>query len=286
MIKRGGDMNSFCDLHTHSVFSDGMCTPEQIIDEAMKRGLAAVALTDHDSIDGLPDFLVAAKGKPVEAIPGAEFAVTQNGTELHLLGLYIPEAAFETVGQLMQQVHRRREECVFRLVESLNRSGFQLDFDKMKKDAKGQVTRAHVAAEIQAQGIMDAQQAFSTLLKPGAGHYTSPERLPFGQVLEMLVEIGAVPVLAHPFLNMTAHQLEAFLPEAKKAGLVGMECIYSAYDRKTMETSFALAQSCGLLPSGGSDYHGSIRAEAVLGNGDFPVPYAYAEALRQHSCFQ
>ena len=275
-------MNSICDLHTHSVFSDGMCTPAQIIDEAIERGLAAVALTDHDSIDGLPEFLAAAKGKPVEAIPGAEFAVTQEGTELHLLGLYIPESAFETVGQLMQQVHRRREECVYKLVESLNRSGFRLDFDKLKQGAKGQLTRAHVAAEIQAQGIMTAQQAFSTLLKPGAGHYTSPGRLPFRQVLELLVEIGAVPVLAHPFLNMTANQLEVFLPEAKKAGLVGIECIYSAYDRETMEASFDLAQSCALLPSGGSDYHGSIRAEAVLGNGSCPIPYAYAKALRQH----
>ena len=278
-------MNGFCDLHTHSVFSDGYSTPAQIIDGAIAAKLAAVALTDHDSIDGLPDFLAAAEGKPIEAIPGAEFAVTYEGTELHLLGLYIPVSAFETVGELTQLVHRRREECVFNLVESLNRSGFRLDFEKIKGGAQGQVTRAHVAAEIQAQGIMGAEQAFATLLKPGAGHYTSPKRLPFEQVLEMLCQIGAVPVLAHPFLNMTAPQLDAFLPEAKKAGLVGMECIYSAYDSKTMEASFAMAQTHGLLPSGGSDYHGSIRADAVLGNGSCPIPYAYAKALQQRSCY-
>ena len=179
-------------------------------------------------------------------------------------------------------MRQRRENCVFDLVQSLNRSGFQLDFDKIKENAKGQVTRAHVAAQIQEQGIMSAEQAFSTLLRPGAGHYTSPERLSFAQVLELLRQIGAVPVLAHPFLNMTRQQMLAFLPEAKKAGLAGMECIYSGYDRKTVEDSFALAGSCGLLPGGGSDYHGSIRKEAILGNGDHPIAYAYAQALKEY----
>lgn len=272
-------MEKFCDLHTHSVYSDGFCTPTQIVEDAIRLDLAAIALTDHDSIDGLPEFLDAAAGKPIEAIAGAEFAVVWEGTELHLLGLFIPSSAFSSIAELMEQVRLRREQCVFDLVESLNRAGFHLDFDTLKQHAQGQVTRAHVAAAIENTGLMDAGTAFRTLLKPGAGHYTSPQRLPFSQVLDMLCSVGAVPVLAHPFLNMTPQQLAHFLPIAKRQGLVGMECIYSAYDRQTTEASFALAQSCGLLPSGGSDFHGSIRPEAPLGNGDRPIPYRFCQAL-------
>lgn len=272
-------MEKYCDLHTHSVFSDGFCTPTQIVEEAVGIGLSAVALTDHDSIDGLPEFLSAAADKPIEAVAGAEFAVVWEGTELHLLGLFIPSSAFSSIAELMEEVHRRREQCVFDLVESLNRSGFRLDFDALKQHAQGQVTRAHVAAAIEKTGLMDAGTAFRTLLKPGAGHYTSPQRLPFSLIVGMLRDIGAVPVLAHPFLNMTAGQLEQFLPLAKKQGLVGMECIYSAYDEKTTADAFALAQRCALLPSGGSDFHGSIRPEAPLGNGDRPISYDFCRTL-------
>ena len=272
-------MERFCDLHTHSVFSDGFNTPAQIIDDAIQTGLSAVALTDHDSVDGLPDFLQAATGKPVEAIAGAEFAVTYEGTELHLLGLFIPEAAFSPIAELMQQVHQRREQCVYDLVQTLNQAGYSLDFSVLKENAEGQVTRAHVAAAIEAKGYMRATTAFQTLLKPGAGYYTSPQRLPFLQVLDMLRSLNAVPVLAHPFLNMSAQQLAAFLPLAKKKGLVGMECLYSAYDDKTTRLAFQLADAIGLLPSGGSDFHGAIRPEASLGGQQ--VPYRYAQALRQ-----
>ena len=272
-------MEKFCDLHTHSVYSDGFCTPAQIVEDAVRLNLAAIALTDHDSIDGLPEFLDAAAGKPIEAIAGAEFAVVWEDTVLHLLGLFIPQSAFSSIAALMDQVRQRREQCVFDLVESLNRAGFHLDFDTVKQQAQGQVTRAHVAAAIEQAGRMRADVAFQTLLKPGAGHYTSPQRLPFSQVLDMLCSVGAVPVLAHPFLNMTPQQLAHFLPVAKRQGLVGMECIYSAYDRKTTEDAFALAQSCGLLPSGGSDFHGSIRPEVPLGNGEHPIPYRLCQAL-------
>jgi len=270
----------YCDLHTHSVFSDGTDTPTQIVNSAVAFGLKAVALTDHDSVDGLPEFLAAAQEKPIEAVPGGEFAVVYEGTELHLLGLYIPTTAFAEFAGLMRQVQKRREDCVHSLVDSLNRAGYTLNFGELKHGAKGQLTRAHVALAMEEKGYMSAERAFQTLLKPGNGHYESPKRLGFLQVLELIRDCGAVPVLAHPFLNMSADQLKVFLPQAKKWGLLGMECIYSGYNAETTKIAYAMAESCGLLPSGGSDYHGDIRPEAKLGNGDQRIPYTYAEALR------
>ena len=272
-------MAQYCDLHTHSVFSDGTYTPAQTIDKAISLGLSAVALTDHDSIDGLQGFLEAAKGKPIQAVAGIEFAVVHEGTELHLLGLFLPTNAFPQIGDLMQQVQQRREDRVYDLVASLNRAGYTLDFGAIKADAKGQVTRAHVAAAIEQQGYMAATTAFRTLLKPGAGHYTSPQRLPFLPTLELIRSVNAVPVLAHPLLNMSPSELKKFLPQAKKWGLAGMECIYSAYDDQAIANSFALAESCGLQPSGGSDFHGDIRPEAPLGNPRHPIPYEFCQTL-------
>ena len=274
-------MEKFCDLHTHSVFSDGFCTPTQIVEEAVRMGLAAVALTDHDSIDGLPEFLSAAADKPIEAVAGAEFAVTWEGTELHLLGLFIPRSAFSSIGQLMAEVHRRREERVFALVESLNQTGFHLDFNKLKQQAKGQVTRAHVAAAIEESGLMDAGTAFRTLLKPGAGHYISPQRLPFLQVLDMLRDVGAVPVLAHPFISLSEGELRRFLPEAKEHGLAAMETRYSTYSPEVTVAAHAIAQEFELLESGGSDFHGENKPDIHLGSGtgDLVVPYGFVQKL-------
>ena len=125
-------MGRFCDLHTHSVFSDGTCTPEEILREAAGLGLAAVALCDHNTADGLPDFLSAAAGQAVEAVAGAEFSVDLEGTELHLLALYLPERAFPQVSELMLAVNRRKEESNIALVESLNRAGYRIDYGAIK----------------------------------------------------------------------------------------------------------------------------------------------------------
>lgn len=98
-----------CDLHTHSIFSDGTYSPEELINEAVNIGLSSIALCDHNTVDGLPDFLNAANGKNIEAIAGSEFSVEYNGTELHLLALYIPKESFNKISVLMKKVNIRKE---------------------------------------------------------------------------------------------------------------------------------------------------------------------------------
>ena len=277
-------MNRICDLHTHSVFSDGTDTPAQIIAEAVRLGLSAVALCDHNTVDGLPDFLAAARDKPLDAIPGAEFSVDLEGTELHLLGLFLPQGAFSQISDLMRQVNDRKEQSNIDLVDALNRAGFSLCYDTIKAATPaGKVNRAHIAAALTKAGYTATiSDAFRTLLSPAAGYYREPQRLTVWQMLEFLTAIGAVPVLAHPFLNLTKERLAAFLPRAKQAGLAGMECQYSLYDAATTKTSLDLAAEFGLLPSGGSDYHGSNKPDIRLGcgKGNLSVPGQWAQALR------
>lgn len=276
-------MKPFCDLHTHSVFSDGTDTPAQIIHAAVEIGLSAVALCDHNTVDGLPEFLNAARGQPIQAIAGGEFSVDYRGTELHLLGLFIPEAAFPPISQRMQEAIRRKEESNITLVERLNQAGYHLDYTAIKaRSPRGKINRAHIAAELTARGYTPSiSRAFETLLSKTGGFYTEPERISVFEMIRFLRELGVLPVLAHPFLNLSAQALVDFLPEAKRLGLVGMECEYSLYSRAETEQSLQIARDFGLLPSGGSDYHGANKPDIQLGlgKGGLRIPYNYAAAL-------
>lgn len=272
-----------CDLHTHSVFSDGTFTPTQIIDAALQLGLSAVALTDHNNIDGLPEFLAAAKDTPITAIPGAEFSVDYNGKELHLLGLFLPEECFAQISELMDAFIARKRQSNIDLVNALNQAGYQIDFDTIvSASPKGKINRAHIAAELTRKGYTESiQQAFSTLLSPTAGYYIEPQRPSLWEMLDFITTIGAVPILAHPFLYLSEQKLDALLPLAKQRGLAGIECQYVLYDAETTGISYTLADKYGLAYSGGSDFHGDNKPDISLGTGkgNLKIPLEWAEKL-------
>lgn len=277
-------MKHVCDLHTHSVFSDGTFTPTEIIDTAINTGLSAVALCDHNTVDGLPEFLSAAANKNIEAVAGAEFSVDFEGTELHLLGLFIPEKYFPQVCDLMNDVNKRKEQSNIALVESLNQAGYLIDYQTIKSGSpNGKINRAHIAAELTKKGYTDSiTQAFESLLSPSAGHYTEPQRLTVWETIDFIKSINAAPVLAHPFLNLSENKLTEFLPTAKARGLIGMECCYSLYDTETTSKSLMLANSYGLKCSGGSDFHGQNKPDIKLGSGkgNLRIPYQWSEDIK------
>lgn len=276
-------MERLCDLHTHSIFSDGTDTPAAIIDKAEVLGLSGVALCDHNTVDGLPEWRQAAVGKPVEAVCGAEFSVAYEGAELHLLGLYIDPMHFDRIHAEMQQVNARKEQSNRRLIASLCQAGYVLDYDAVcASTPNGKFNRGHVATALTEAGYTaSVAEAFDTLLSPEAGHYVEPERLTVWEMLAILCEIGAVPVLAHPLLNLDEARLRSFLPLAKAHGLRGMEVFYSEYDVETTALAADMAQRYSLLPSGGSDYHGTRKQGIALGvgRGNLRIPYTWAEAL-------
>lgn len=277
-------MARICDLHTHSSFSDGTYTPAELLSAAEQAGLSAVALTDHNTTAGLPDFLQAAKGSPVETVCGAEFSVDYDGTELHLLGLFLPEKEFAAVETHMQTFRRAKEESNVNLAASLRRAGYALDYDAIRaRSPGGTINRAHIAQELMDLGYTaSVKEAFTRLLSPKGPHYREPKRPTVWEMLTFLRSIGAVPVLAHPFLNLNADALCTLLPQAKKHGLIGMETAYSKYTPETTALAAELAQTFGLLPSGGSDYHGTRKPDIAIGRGrgNLAVPCAWLEALR------
>ena len=273
-----------CDLHTHSIYSDGTYSPKEIINTAIDIGLSAVALCDHNTVDGLPDFLLAAQSKNIQAVTGAEFSVDYNGTELHLLGLFIPENQFDKVSVLMKDVNERKKQSNIDLIDSLNKVGYEINYEQIKNATpNGKFNRAHIAAELTRKGYTESiKQAFSTLLSPEKGYYKEPQRLSLFDMIDFIKSIGAVPVLAHPFLNLTKDELEILLPLAKRQGLVGIECYYSLYDEAITKEALLLAKKFGLKCSGGSDFHGENKPNIQLGfgKGNLKIPYDWVQQLK------
>ena len=277
-------MEKFCDLHTHSCFSDGSNTPEELVDAAIHAGLSAIALTDHNTANGLEPFMAAAQGKKIDIVPGVEFSVDYEGKELHLLGLFISPKQLGAVSALMQEFKDRKERSNIELIEGLARMGIHLDYEEIKRAASGYVNRLHIATAMEQKGyISNRVDAFDGVLSPAAGLYREPKRVTLWEMLDIIRELGAVSVLAHPFFKWDAKEVARLLPRARAAGLVGMECYYSTYDAATTQLALQMAKENDLLPSGGSDFHGAGKPDISLGvgRGNLRIPYAWYEALRE-----
>lgn len=276
----------YCDLHTHSTFSDGTLSPRELLQAACDAGLSAVALTDHNTVEGLPDFLAAAPEFPVEAVPGIEFSVDYLGTELHLLALFLKPAHFGPITAMMEDFRLRKEQSNRDLVENLNKAGFRLDYDAIRAASGGYVNRAHIGAAMLEKGyVTSIKEAFKQYLSPKRGYYVPPRRPEVFETIGYIKSIGAVAVLAHPFLNLEEDALRQFLPAAVRAGLDGMETLYPSFDEAQTQAAQALAAEFGLLSSGGSDFHGTNKPHIQIGvgQGTLGVPEDYWKALRDRA---
>ncbi len=257
-----------CDLHTHSIFSDGTYTPGEIIAEAGRLGLI-IALTDHNTAAGLPEFMDEAQKLGVTAVPGVEFSTEYKGKELHLLGLFVLPEHYAAVERMVREQHVLKEISNMELVERLNQAGYLIDYAKVKRrNPNGNANRAHMAAELLQQGyVTSVREAFDTILSDSGGFYVPPLRLQLTDVITTLRNIGIIPVLAHPLQELTQTELRELLPVAIEAGLMGMETMHSSYSPEKICLAEDIASEFDLLPSGGSDFHGSVKPDISLGTG-------------------
>ena len=271
------------DLHIHSLFSDGTNTPTEIISEAKRLDLT-VALTDHNTVSGIPEFLSAAEEQGVCAVAGTELSTDYDGTELHLLGLFIPPENLSKVEFFTKEANLLKEISNIELIERLNAAGYELDYVTVKKRNAGDgINRAHVAAELLEKGYVSSiNEAFSEILAEDNGFYVPPPRTRLCDAITFLRGIGAVPVIAHPLQELSEERLRALLPEAIEAGLIGIEVYHSSYDAEKIRTAIQIADDFALAKSGGSDYHGMTKPDVALGAGkgqlDIPIEI-YGELL-------
>ena len=254
------------DLHTHSVFSDGSWTPTEIVKAAAQRQLVA-ALTDHNTVSGLPEFMAAAQALGVEAIPGIEFSSDYRGKDTHVVALFVRESDHAAIRDFAAEGDRLKVESNKKLVARLRQAGYEIDYDTIVAlTPDGRVNRANIANALVEKGyVATVKEAFSTLLGEKHGYYVPPKRTSTLDTISFIRSLGALPVLAHPLLTFDPETLLELLPGAVERGLMAMETRYSTYDGETVALAQRIAADFGLLESGGSDFHGQVKPHIDLG---------------------
>jgi predicted metal-dependent phosphoesterase TrpH len=273
------------DLHTHTTFSDGSETPSQLVEEAAAKGLTAVAVTDHDTVDGLPEAIAAGERLGVEVIPGVEINLEHDRVTMDMLGYFLAGAPTDELQRELAELRVYREERNLRMVARLAELGFPLDPADLAAAAEnGAVGRPHIGEAMMRRGYVSSiTEAFELYLRRGAPAWVDRRRLALGRALKLLRASGAVPVLAHPGIIRTdAAGLNHIVRDAARAGLAGIECYYPLHDADTVARCLGLARKYALVPTGGSDYHGTVKPKARLGVGSLgePVPDEVLADLR------
>ena len=253
------------DLHLHTLFSDGTCTPEELIADARQVGLAAIALTDHDALAGLERAQRAAGDGGPEVIPGVEFSAPSRADgieEAHIVGLFLDPGS-PALTRALERFRRNRRERAMEIVERLNKLGVPLRTDAVFAQAgEGNVGRLHVArALLEAGHIESIQKAFHRWIRVGRPAYVPRERPPAPETIELIHRAGGIAVMAHPGQTGSDNDL----PSLAEAGLDGIEVYCPEHSGAQRQRYLGLAHKHDLLVSGGSDYHGRNKNGNAIG---------------------
>ncbi len=263
------------DLHTHSVLSDGSDTPTTLLRMAEELQLGGIALTDHDTVKGLREFMDADASPDLERVPGLEMSADYDGKEVHILGYFVPLDSDE-LNERLENLRTRREAKFSRTVQRLRDLGIDVKQNELDEVLQGveSPARPHLARVLVEKGIVSSTtEAFEVYLGEGKPAYVKKERPSANEVIAFLRSIGAVPVVAHP-LTIGVANLRAFLKLLKRWGVVGVEVEYDygpvGIVRGSKDVQ-AAAHGLGLIETGGSDYHGTSVVMADLGTNTVSV---------------
>jgi predicted metal-dependent phosphoesterase TrpH len=273
------------DLHTHTTASDGRLTPEQLISHAADVGLCAVAITDHDTVDGITPARQYARQIGMPFIPGIEISAeyTALGT-MHILGYFIDETteSFSDALAFLKQARKKRNPLI---IERLNHYGIDVTMEDVRQEAgSGQIGRPHLARAIVRKGFASSiPEAFERYIKKGAPCYVNKERFSPQRAIELILKARGIPVIAHPkTLNIDFNrEFPRLLSQLKEMGLMGLEAYYYSHSRSEEEYFLGLSRKCAILATGGSDFHGDNKPKVALGkgSGNLLVPRAVYDFL-------
>lgn len=275
------------DLHIHSNASDGTFTPAEIVRHAVSINLEAIALTDHDTISGLDEFLQTAATENITAIPGVEISSLFSGREIHILGYFIDyhNPALLAFLDHIRAGRNSRNEDIIRRLQSL---GYEITLEEVTARAGGEsIGRPHVASLLIEKGYFkDSQQAFERCLKRGAPAFC-PRKLPHPEeAIRIIHQAGGIAVWAHPvYRNKFARShVRGMLRKMKPLGLDGVEGFYPGYTPVQHQMLLELAAISDLVVSGGTDFHGGNIPSIAMGSGDgnFSVPAECLAAMREY----
>ena len=265
----------FADLHLHTTESDGTWTPEQLVKQARLVGLAAIAITDHDTTGGIAAALKHAPQR-LEVIPGIELStVAEGGEEVHMVGLWI-NPHYEPLQEELTALRAARIDRIDEILARLDDLGISLtQGDVLNFATRDVVSRSHIASALVEKGVVTSKkEAFDAFLGRGAPAYVERRKLRPERAIALIIQSGGMPVLAHPGLLRDL----TMLPSLKKAGLVGIEVVHHSHTPEQTKHFLSLADELKLLPSGGSDCHGPKGKDAIY-IGTYKIPWKWLEDL-------
>lgn len=271
------------DLHTHTKASDGSMNPAELVRYAADRGLAAVAITDHDTVDGVEEAVREGARQGIEVIAGLEISVDFE-PEMHMLG-YFFNNGYRAIEPALEELHKKRQERNPKIIRKLREMGFDITLEEAAKLAGGKVVgRPHIAAAMVRHGyVSNAREAFDIYLASGKPAFFKKDKLTPKEGIQMIVNAGGVPVLAHPILlGLENGKLDNLLGKLTAAGLKGAEAIYVENTDEQTEFLIGLCKKHNLITTGGSDFHGGFKPDIEIGTGkgNLRIPYGIVEKLR------
>lgn len=271
------------DLHTHTTASDGSLTPGQLVEAAVAAGLRAVAITDHDTADGVSEAVETGRELDIRVVPGIEISAQMPGGTLHILGYEIdPEES--RFAEAMIRLQQSRAERNPKIISKLQESGISITMEMVEARAGGGlVGRPHIAETlVELSAVGTTQEAFDLYLASDARAYVHKFRFDPETAFELIRGAGGIPVMAHPYqTNREGEELHDLVGELKAQGLEGIEIYYSYHTPEQTDFYHGLALEFDLVPTGGTDYHGSTKPDINLGSGrgDMSIPADLLDGL-------
>jgi predicted metal-dependent phosphoesterase TrpH len=278
--------SGWVDLHVHSTASDGSLSPLKIIERAKEIGLRAVAITDHDTIEGSAEALGYPPLPSLEILSGIEISADVPSGTMHILG-YLVRLDDSSLRQTLKRVQEARANRNIKIVERLQELGVPIHYHELiAVSGGGQIGRPHIAQVLVRKGAArSVEEAFRRFLRKGGAAYVSRYRLLPGEAIQMILRAGGVPVLSHPFTLDVKDEgdLEGLLVDLKGAGLKGMEVYYPEHGPERTTQYERLARRHRLVMTGGTDFHGEAkpRVQMGIGRGDLRIPYQLVEKLKE-----
>jgi predicted metal-dependent phosphoesterase TrpH len=285
-------MNEVIDLHSHTDESDGSLTPAELVGLAVNSKLHSLAITDHDTFAGYEKAVPLARSAGLDLLQGIELnsRIEMNGTATgrfaHILAYFPVERPSQAFLEWLEETRRNRRERNEKLVASLQAAGIDITLGEVEARGRSLAGRPHFARILVDKGYANSlEDAFDRYIGEDAPSYVRRESLTTEETISRVREGGGIPVVAHPIrLGFNPSERREFLLSAKKAGLLGLEVYHSEHSAMLQTELLAEAKALGLLPTGGSDYHGpSVKPDIVLGTGrgNVNVPLAFLTALRE-----
>lgn len=263
------------DFHTHTTSSDGMCSPKELIDYAVSNDIVALAITDHDTVDGIPEAVAYAEKFDLHLIPGIEFSVEYDKGSFHLVGLYIDYTNRDLVDEI-KKLTDLRSSRIERMLEDLQRYNINIPVKDVEAESTGgTLGRPHVARAMIKHGYSDdIDGIFKKYLVKGKPGYVGKEKISLDKAVSLITGAGGITIIAHPIsLNFTGFsEFDIMLKDYIKRGVVGIEVYSEMHTPGQVEQFYNISEKYNLLMSGGSDYHGDREKEIGYYDKDLTIP--------------